>query len=170
MGWLNSRKDPLKTRQEKLNAELAALEEEIRQLQHPPTDSVKENQPHFRSTARPGFSEGANSGTSREADPVFESVAPFRARKKPPDPTTPGHYNDQGVRKFDIMASIRKWIEPFRTQVPPQGNLIHSIVTGEQGLRPTRYEKRVARNRFLYLFSLLLFIIWGIFYVYIRTQ
>ena len=33
-----------------------------------------------------------------------------------------------------------------------------------QGLRPLRYEKRVARNRFLALLALLILVLWGLAY------
>lgn len=39
-----------------------------------------------------------------------------------------------------------------------------------QGLRTLRYERRVARNRFIALFVILLLILWGLTYSYLRIR
>ena len=59
---------------------------------------------------------------------------------------TPDHYNELGVRKYDLAAG------------------------GIQGLRPLRYEKRVARNRFIALVILLFFVLLGAISVLLRHR
>jgi hypothetical protein len=39
-----------------------------------------------------------------------------------------------------------------------------------QGLRPLRYEKRVARNRFLFLVVVLVLVLWGIIVVIFKRS
>jgi hypothetical protein len=39
-----------------------------------------------------------------------------------------------------------------------------------QGLRTLRYERRVARNRFIALSIILLLILWGLAYTYLRNR
>ena len=51
----------------------------------------------------------------------------------------------------------------FKT--PPASNpkLVNYLAAGSiQGLRPLRYEKRVARNRFIFLVVVLVLALWGI--------
>jgi hypothetical protein len=43
--------------------------------------------------------------------------------------------------------------------------MVHYLAAGSiQGLRPLRYERRVARNRFLAFLALLLLVLWGLAY------
>ena len=67
------------------------------------------------------------------------------------------------MRKFDLVAAWRKFKEVF--QPPPASNpkLVNYLAAGSiQGLRPLRYEKRVARNRFILLVVVLVLVLWGI--------
>jgi hypothetical protein len=55
---------------------------------------------------------------------------------------------------------------------PPASNprLVTYLAAGSiKGLRPLRYEKRVARNRFIALFVILLALLWGIIYMAVRS-
>jgi hypothetical protein len=88
-------------------------------------------------------------------------------------PVTPdGLYNeDLGVRKYDLAAAWRKFLGHFRG--PPANNpkLVNYLAAGSiQGLRPLRYEKRVARNRFLFLFIGLLCVLIGIVAFFFRHR
>ena len=56
---------------------------------------------------------------------------------------------------------------------PPAANpkLINYLAAGNiQGLRPLRYEKRVARNRFIALTVVFVFVLFGIFYFLVRRH
>jgi hypothetical protein len=71
--------------------------------------------------------------------------------------------NELDVRKYDLGATWRRFKEQFKT--PPASNpkLVNYLAAGSiQGLRPLRYEKRVARNRFIFLVVVLLLVLWGI--------
>ena len=77
----------------------------------------------------------------------------------------------RGVRKFDLLAFIHNLGENL---TGPAGNnpaMAKMLAAGGiHGLRPLRKERRVARNRFLFLFFTLLLILWGVAYTYIRQR
>ena len=162
MGRFRKKSDPIEERARALDAELASLDAQIRKLsaysqQHPP--------PKLRSTARP---QGAAPVPAPPApnparEPVFEEInqKPF---KNPAEPiSTPQHYNDLGVRKYDLAALIRRWQNHFRGKPPTNPKLVSYLAAGSiHGLRPLRYEKRIARNRFLVFSIILAVAIWGL--------
>jgi len=68
-----------------------------------------------------------------------------------------------GVRKLDWPGAWRRLKNHFHG--PPANNprLINYLAAGSiQGLRPMRYEKRVARNRLLFWTLILVCALWGI--------
>ena len=74
-----------------------------------------------------------------------------------------------GVRKYDLLGAWQRFKDQFKT--PPASNpkLVTYLASGSiQGLRPMRYEKRVARNRFILLVLVLLVTLWGILAVVFR--
>ena len=65
-----------------------------------------------------------------------------------------------GVRKYDLPALWDRLRNHFRGPTTTNPRLVNYLAAGGvHGLRPMRYEKRVARNRFLALVILLIFII-----------
>ena len=81
--------------------------------------------------------------------------------------TTPEHYNELGVRKYDLLALLRRFRGHFRGPSTTNPKLVSYLAAGGiQGLRPLRYEKRVARNRFIALALFLLLALWGILYIF----
>jgi hypothetical protein len=141
--------DPISDRARALNAEIASLESQIRDLgaRLDSTRSARVKVPQESAT---------------EPEPVFESVAstgnktpPPAARPKTPSGTRSPSRNREGL-----------WPRLMRAFRPPQSSnprLINYLAAGSiQGLRPLRYEKRVARNRVVALSLILLFIIWGL--------
>jgi hypothetical protein len=164
MGFFQKKRDPISEKAQALNEQIRALEAQIKQL----SEEAEKPQPRFRSSTVPrGF------GTvpvpvpepRREAAPreQFENVdhTPLKA----PEPQVrPDHYNDLGIRKYDLVAAWQRLKNIFKT--PPASNpkLVNYLAAGSiQGLRPLRYEKRVARNRFVFLVVVLLLALWGIF-------
>jgi hypothetical protein len=159
------RKDPLSKRAKSLESELAMLQAQIRHL-HGRVESAGQ-QPRLRSTAVPGKS--PPSPAPRTVDPVFEPVDHNRVHAAPEPASTPEHFNQLGVRKYDLVAWWRRIRNHFHG--PPASNprLVSYLATGAiQGLRPMRYEKRVARIRLLGLAFLLAVILYGIVYVLMR--
>ena len=175
MAWFRKRPDPISDRERALTDEIAALEVEIGQL-----DAQLQRdhlQPRLRSAAVPrGASiphaeppEPAVSAPPAVHEPIFEEVRRDRLEGHSETPTTPEHYNELGVRKYDLPALLRRLRNHFRAPATTNPKLVSYLAAGGiQGLRPLRYEKRVARNRFIWLAVLLFAILLGLIAAYIH--
>jgi hypothetical protein len=168
MGPFKKKADPISARGKELSAQIAALEAQIKKLdsklqQAPPP-------PKVRAPAIPGgHHNGAHFNPSPlPREPIFETVE-RRLEPTQEDEHTPDHYNDLGVRKYDLTAAWRRWRNHFRA--PPASNpkLVSYLAAGSiKGLRPLRYEKRIARNRFIALLVILVCLVWGIVAAFFR--
>ncbi len=173
MGFFKKKADPISDRSRALNAEIARLESQIKQLNTKVQKAKSE--PRLRSTALPhGQSVSAAPHTPPgpgAREPIFEPVD-HRKLEGPADmETTPGHYNDLGVRKYDLAAAWRRLQNHFRGPPANNSKLVSFLAAGSlKGLRPLRYEKTVARNRFIALLVLLLLLLWGIFTVFVKNS
>ena len=160
MALFKKKADPLSERSRALNSEIAALEAQIKALDSKLHDSP--TRPRLRSTARPhGVPMSAAPVTPRE--PVFEPVDHHRVKAQPQSETAPAHFNELGVRKLDWTGAWRRLKNQFHG--PPANNprLINYLAAGSiQGLRPMRYEKRVARNRVIGLTIILVVVLWWV--------
>jgi hypothetical protein len=128
----------------------------------------------LRSTALP---HGATISRTREPsapppkpvhEPVFEEVKPLRADD---ETATPDQFNELGVRKYDLPALINRLRRQFSR--PESGNprlVTYLAAGGVHGLRPLRYEKRVARNRFILLVIILLVVLLGVFSIFLHNH
>lgn len=155
MGWFKKKRDPISEKARALEQEIQALEAQIQQLA---ADATRP-QPRFRSSAMPGSSAPASASPIAER---FERVdqAPLRS---PREAVSPDHYNDLGVRKYDVFATLRRFKNHFKGPTASNPKLVNYLAAGSiQGLRPLRYEKRVARNRFIFFVVLLLLMLWGL--------
>jgi hypothetical protein len=167
MGLFKKKADPISDRSKALNAQIAALEAQIKDLdaklqQAPPANRIVPAREH----AAPLDRRGHHAQLHRE--PIFEPVD-HRLESASGDEQTPDHYNDLGVRKYDLAAAWRRFRGQFRA--PPAGNpkLVTYLAAGSiKGLRPLRYEKRVARNRFIALLVILVCLVWGIIAAFVR--
>ena len=177
MGWFKKKADPISERERALNAEIVALENKIKELDTQLEQS--EPAPRLRSTAMP---QGASlthplpptPATARTASTplelVFEEVDQDQLKARP-ETTTPEHYNELGLRKYDLVALVRRLRTHFRGPAATNPKLINYLAAGSiQGLRPLRYEKRVARNRFIALVLLLLLVLLVIISMFGRNR
>ena len=173
MAWSKKKADPITERAQALNVEIAALESQIKKLDA--QLQTTQSHPRLRSTAVPHGSTITHAATVLEPaepplpvarEPVFEEVDQEQLTAQPEPPAhTPDHYNELGVRKYDLTELWRKVRRLFSGPSTSNPRLVTYLAAGGvQGLRPLRYEKRVARNRFLTfaigLFLLLLGILW----------
>jgi hypothetical protein len=174
MAWLNKKTDPLSERARALNSEIASLEEQIKrldaQLQRGPAH------PRLRSTALPHGATIAHAGgppvspppvppVTATREPVFEDVDQERLKARAEAASTPGHYNELGLRKYDLPALLRRIRNVFHGSTTMNPRLVSYLAAGGvHGLRPMRYEKRVARKRFLLLAAFLLLILFGLIF------
>lgn len=162
--------DPISERERALNEQISTLEEEIKrldsQLQRAPT-------PKLRSTAMPH-----GSTVSRKAEtpppkpvvtePVFEEIKPLKPRT---ETDAPDHFNELGVRKYDLPGLLQKMRDRFRRPTTSNPRLVNYLAAGGvHGLRPLRYEKRVARNRFIFFTATLFLLLLGIILFLARNR
>ena len=185
MGLFKKKHDPLTERARALNDQIAALEEQIQQLNiqpagpsppRPPNpapipaapSAPVSSQPRLRSTAIPrGTKKSPAPAPPPEPpapaqEPVFEEVDHERLRAQQ-ESATSGRFEELGVRKYDLAAFWRRIKNHFRGPATNNPKLVSYLAAGSvQGLRPMRYEKRVARNRFLLFFGVLAVVLWGL--------
>jgi len=160
MGLFKKNADPISERSRHLTDRIAELENKIQQLNR----QVEPEDPRrFRSTAYPP-GVPAPARHARNGEPVFERVdqKPLKEISEPPATERPFH--QQGGPKFALM----EWMEQIKRHFrgPPAANpkLVNYLAAGNiQGLRPLRYEKRVARNRFVALTLVLVVVLFGLF-------
>lgn len=163
--------DPISDRSKALKAEIAALEDEIRQL----SSKIVNGSDH------PRVHSGAPSGRLPTAEtapapvhadtrpPVFERLDNNKVAGPPEPSVFAGAEANLGIGSNGSGKGWRRLASFFHR--PPASNpkLVSYLAAGSiKGLRPLRYEKRVARNRFLALTALLLLLLWGIYAAFVR--
>jgi hypothetical protein len=172
MGLFKKKPDPISDRAKALSDEIAALEAKIKQL-----DSQLQNPARkvsgLRSTALPdGRTISHNEPTTsapKAAEPIFEQIDRNALTAKGELESTPEHYNELGVRKYDLPALLKRIRNQFSGPSATNPKLVNYLAAGGiQGLRPMRYEKRVARNRLIALVIFLFVMLLGIIVVFFR--
>jgi hypothetical protein len=161
--------DPISERARALNDQISSLQSEIKKLD---TQLQRTATPKFRSTAIPHGetvsrkSEPPPPPKPVSHEPVFEEVNPkhFQPETDPHD-----RYNELGVRKYDLPALWERLKNHFRRPTTNNPRLVNYLAAGGvHGLRPMRYEKRVARNRVITLAIFLFAILLGTLLVYLK--
>jgi len=165
--------DPLTAKARALNDEIAALEAEIKKLD---TQLQRTPAPKFRSTALPYGATVARAPEQPAAPPPPKAEPVFEELKRSPLASGAGHdapeiYNDLGVRKYDLPALWNRVRNHFRGPTTNNPRLVNYLAAGGvQGLRPLRYEKRVARNRVIALAMVLFLLLFGIILLYLKHR
>jgi hypothetical protein len=176
MALFRRKPDPISDRERDLKNEIARLESQIRELGGELQQD--QTQPRLRSTAMPHTST-AGHGTPAPAsppapgsqEPIFEEMGRHLLEARSEATTTPDHYNELGVCKYDLPALLRRLREHFRGPSTTNPKLVSYLAAGGiQGLRPLRYEKRVARNRFILFVMFLVLILLGLFLVFLKEH
>lgn len=185
MGLFKKKPDPISERAKLLTGQIAALESEIKKLAAKkdsgdvspalPSSSVASpsdaaaSHPRLRSTALPHRAASLGTVTTSQ-EPIFEEVGQSRIQAEM-ESATPAHYNDLGVRKYDLASAWKRLKNHFKGPVTSNPKLVHYLSAGSiQGLRPLRYEKRVARNRFIFFAVTLLAVLWGLIAFIVRRH
>ena len=173
MALLKKKIDPISDRARALSQQIAALESEIKKLD---TQIQRAPAPKFRSTAIP---HGETIARKLEApiapkptahEPVFEKInqEPLQPRAAA---ESDDHYNDLGVRKYDLPALWSRIRNHLRGPTAVNPRLVNYLAAGGvHGLRPMRYEKRVARNRFILLVVVLFLILLGVISMFLKSH
>jgi cell division protein FtsB len=174
MGWRKKQEaaDPFEARSKALADQIRKLEKQIQDLAESPAPPVPNPPANSATAAKPqpsAPSKPSQTTTSRQA-----ATTPL---PKPPPPTPPTtaigspqgdtRVNPHGVRKFDLAALWSRLQNHFRGPNANNPRMVQYLAAGSvHGLRPLRYERRVARNRFIGLFVLLVLILFGLAKVY----
>ena len=175
MAWLKKKSDPFADRAGALNAEIAALEAQIKRLD---AQVQRGGHPRLRSTAVPHGATITHTTPApeprpapRSPEPIFEEVDQDRLKERHENASTPEHYNELGVRKYDFPALLQRVGDLFRRPTTVNPKLVSYLAAGGvQGLRPLRKEKRVARNRVIALAIFLFLMGLGVFYMFVRSR
>ncbi len=134
----------------------------------PKFTTPEKSSPRLRSTTRPHRPLAVNpSAPSHE--PIFEEVnqPQIKADAELPAPTP----EELGTRKSDLASLWQRLLRHFRGPVTSNPKLVNYLAAGSiQGLQPLRYEKRVARNRFIVFAALLLLLLWGLIVMLFRRH
>ena len=176
MAWFKKKPDPFSDRARILSEEIAALETQIKELDEQLQQS--EPPPRLRSTALPHGgtlsyppAEPAPAPAGRPQDPIFEDLGRDLLKGKAEGGSTPEHYNELGVRKYDLPALWRRARQHLRGPATTNPKLVSYLAAGGlQGLRPLRYEKRVARNRFIAFVIVLFLVLLGTIWVFLKRR
>ena len=175
MGLFSKKADPIASKAKELEQQIAAVQLQIKQLNRklekpepvaaPSRASLQANstatsssnsngherviaQGPARSTMPPHGPRAAQIRNIPAREPIFESVEQA-APAAQSDPSK-AHFNDLGVRKYDLPGAWRRMTGYFRGPATHNPKLVSYLAAGSiRGLRPLRYEKRVARNRFI---------------------
>jgi hypothetical protein len=165
MGLFKKNPDPITDRSRELNAKISELESKIKKLSQ---ELEPVPGPRLRSTAYPGGgtdSAPADAGTPRTSEPIFEKVDQNQLKAPAEPPAAAQQFDELRSRKGGLSSLWERIKKEF--QGPPAANprLVSYLAAGSiQGLRPLRYEKRVARNRCIALAVALLLASLGLFY------
>lgn len=160
MGFFSKRLDPIAERERAIEAELTQLRAQIARAESgaPPAPA----HPRLRPATRPDWPKAAPA-------PVAEAV--HRVKTSPGPEAMSAHFNELGVRKFDLISAVRRIMNNIRGGPVPQAKVVTLLAAGGiHGLRPLRYERRVARNRFLALFIGLLLGLFGLFVMFMKNR
>jgi len=152
--------DPLKARERELERELARLKHEVERL-------ARED-PMPAEADRNGVEPAAPAVGPRTS---MRPVPPAPPARVTPQESDPAPFPEMDVRKYDVGAAWRRLISHLRGPTANNPRMARMLAAGSiHGLRPLRYERRVARNRFIALFVILLVILWGLGYTYLRNR
>ena len=171
MGPAKKKVDPISDRSRALSDQIAALEAEIKkldsQLQRAPAPRLRSTAiPHGATVTRPH--EPPPSPPPPVYEPVFEPVKPLPDTS---ETAAPDQYNELGVRKYDLPGLFNRIRNHFRRPTTNNPRLVAYLAAGGvHGLRPMRYEKRVARNRFIFFAGALFLLLLGLIIVFSRSR
>lgn len=152
--------DPISERERELERQMRELAGQISALQDEATET--EQLPRVRSTVRPHELPRHNPFTTGQ-DVVFEPVNNEPITEPEPLDVAAPHFNEQGVKKLDLVQLWRRLRSYLKRNPKSQSKFVNYLAAGSiQGIRPLRYERRIARNRFLVMFAVLLLLLFGI--------
>lgn len=169
MGLFKKKADPLAQRAQTLNRRIAELEAEIARL----SQGVEGG-----AARRPAAGEGSGAGLVRPVAPGAVSSHEPVFERMPPRPVDPRAGEPAGQEAVELGLKRRAWSQWWRRMKahfvdPPPANekLVNYLAAGGiQGLRPLRFERRIARNRIIFVVVVLGLLLWGLLVMFRHTR
>jgi hypothetical protein len=147
MAWFTKAKDPMSARQAELDREIEAIQRRISDLSARPLPEARPLPPRPREATLPF---GAVPARSTPAPTPISVVGPRSGASVPAD-------------RFNLVEAWQRWMQRLGGQPRRPSGLVHLMAAGSvHGLRPLRYERKIARRRFVLSLSLLLLLLYGI--------
>ena len=162
MGLFRKKADPLAQRAQTLNRRIAELEAEIARLNQSVTPGPARPAPgRPRSPEPPG---------PRSHEPVFEPMPPRPIEARPGEPG-PQRAVELGLKRPAWSQWLRRLKGHFVDPPPANEKLVNYLAAGGiQGLRPLRFERRIARNRIIFICIVLGLLLWGLLVIFWRAR
>src|SRR3954469_13750084 len=132
MAWLKRKPDPISERERALNQEIAALEAQIKKLgaEARPNDTRRQSSPVHDEQGIIGLVEASPPRNRTPQEPIFEEVDLNVLTARNETPITPEHYNELGVRKYDLPALFRRMRNNFRGPSTTNPKLVSYLAAG----------------------------------------
>ncbi|MBM3850624.1 MAG: hypothetical protein FJ396_10675 [Verrucomicrobia bacterium] len=149
MGWFNKAKDPMAARQAELDREIQAIQRRISNLAARPAPALRPSAPR---------GQDSQPVPPPRPEPVPAPVPGSFHGSRPVGPMA-GAPTD----RFNLVEAWQRVVQRLGFQPRRPTGLVHLMAAGSvHGLRPLRYERKIARRRFLLSLGLLLLLLYGI--------
>ncbi len=168
MRLFRKKADPISHRARALNSEIAALEAQIRRYESKlERGAAAPSKDPFGGDDR-SENRDARGAVRQHRELELAEVHHRRLTSNPLSDRETLHINELGVRKYDLPGLIARVKDFFRAPTTSNPKLVSYLAAGGiQGLRPLRYEKRVARNRFIVFVGILFLLLLGILMAFV---
>ena len=165
MALFRKKVDPISDRARALNSEIAALEAQIRKYETTLERAGAASSPGLSSL--PGAGESTASPPRPPRELKLEDMGSSQLTSDEELENDIVYVNEFGVQKYNLPGLVSKVRGFFRAPTTSNPKLVSYLAAGGiQGLRPLRYEKRVARNRFIVFALILLVLLIGLLTVF----
>lgn len=154
MGWFKRNGNSLAARSRKIDQELASVQKRIRQLSLG-LDGAPDPEPMAPPAKAPTKGKSHSEKPRRGRVTAAGSDSPFLAGAASRPTTSPWQ---------SFKGEVTRWLRQLKDGRQPadrdRSKFVNYLAAGSfEGMRPLRYEKRIARNRMLFLVVCLLLVI-----------
>lgn len=139
--------DPLTQRAQQLEQEIAKIEAEIQRLKNFENVRAETRKPYKNSNNCRLFIEGQQDFLEDEQKPVVKKT----------------DHDETSHPKYDLIGEIKRRLGFVKKSESEKSKLIKTLLTGSlQGPPLLKYEQRIARNRFLFVFTIFIIVLIGV--------
>ena len=168
MGLFGKTKDPMASREEALEREIAQLQRKIADLSTRPLPAPKPaparpaSVPSVPAASSPFVAPTSSQPVSRLPSAPIPAPRPAVGAPIPMEGAVPPH-------RYNLAEAWDRLKSRLAGRPRPPSGLVNLMAAGSvHGLRPLRYERKIARRRFLLSLSFLLLVLYGIARVIFR--